>query len=160
MAGLSAKDWQQWKIFNGQKVLEQRKQRQVSQGHADVFGQNTFVVSGSAKAVVVGTGRNTFAACMAAGLGPSAHPRVTAFDRAVRRIVLVFIVFIVVVVPVVIALSGATTGAFAVGVGFRVCLAARSLLFNFALRRALCAGVLTTLSPELYRVLTTPSAAS
>ena len=66
-------------------------------------------MSGSAKAVVIGTGADTYVACVANLNAPSGRRTMTAFDFAVRRIVFLFIGFIVVMVPVVIAISGATT---------------------------------------------------
>jgi Mg2+-importing ATPase len=47
----------------------------------------------------------------------------SAFDRAVRRIVLLFIAFIVVMVPIVIVLNGTTSGSWSGAVAFGLAVA-------------------------------------
>ena len=50
-------------------------------------------------------------------------PTTTAFDRAVRRIVLLFIAFIVVMVPIVIVLNGTSAGGWSGAVAFGLAVA-------------------------------------
>ncbi|KAK9846484.1 hypothetical protein WJX81_005045 [Elliptochloris bilobata] len=76
--------------------------------HANLCFAGTYVASGTATAVVLSTGDSTFIASIARAL--AARPELNAFDRAIRRIVYLFILFIVVMVPIVIGLNGWTTG--------------------------------------------------
>lgn len=77
-----------------------------SSPHCDL--QGTSVVSGTATAVVVCTGDDTYIASIAAELNK--RKPLNAFEVGVRRVSYCIIVFMTVMVPVVILLSGFSTG--------------------------------------------------
>jgi Mg2+-importing ATPase len=82
----------------------------------------TTVVSGTAKAVVVGTGSRTYLGSLAAHLAGQRSE--TAFDKGVRGVSWLLIRFMVVMVPIVFVLNGITksdwTGAFLFAVAIAV----------------------------------------
>ena len=89
----------------------------------NVAFMGTNIVSGSATAVVLATGDDTYFGAMAAGLA-GVHPP-TAFDRGVRATSLLLVRFTLSMIPIVLLLNGfikgswaeALTFALAVGVG-------------------------------------------
>jgi P-type Mg2+ transporter len=68
----------------------------------------TSVESGSATAVVVATGRQTYLGSMAASLAE--QPTQTAFDKGVARFTWLMVRFIMVMVPLVVLINGLTKG--------------------------------------------------
>lgn len=68
----------------------------------------TMVTAGSATAVVIGTGPNTYFGAVAVA-GSAAHPN-GSFDLNVRSVTSVLIRFMLVMVPIVLAVNGFTTG--------------------------------------------------
>ncbi|BDA47243.1 probable magnesium-transporting ATPase, P-type 1 [Coccomyxa sp. Obi] len=95
--------------------------KETALNHENICLMSTSVVSGSGKGVVVATGAATYIASLARAL-PSGRTA-TAFDRAVRRVVYLFIAFIIVMVPLVIVLSGTTTGDWSGAVSFGLAVA-------------------------------------
>src|SRR5262249_49296694 len=76
---------------------------------ADVAFLGTSVESGSASAVVVATGGDTYLGRMAASI--TERPPPTAFDRGVSRFTWLMVRFMLVMVPVVFVANGLTKGA-------------------------------------------------
>jgi Mg2+-importing ATPase len=75
---------------------------------ANVAFLGTSVESGTAMAVIVATGRDTYLGCMAESLAE--QPTQTAFDKGVARFTWLMLRFIMVMVPLVFIINGVTKG--------------------------------------------------
>ncbi|RKP55008.1 magnesium-translocating P-type ATPase [Cohnella endophytica] len=88
-----------------------RKQQQASMNALELSNMcymGTNVISGSAKAVVVSTGSDTYFGSMAGTL--IGKPPLTSFDKGVRSITFVLIRFMFIMVPIIFVLNGFTKG--------------------------------------------------
>jgi len=75
---------------------------------APIAWLGTSVVSGSAEAVVVATGRDTFLGGVSTAVGTPPPP--TAFDRGLERFTWLMVAFVLVMVPVVFLVNGLLKG--------------------------------------------------
>jgi Mg2+-importing ATPase len=88
---------------------------------ASIAFLGTSVLSGSATAVVVATGKDTYFGGMAQSLG--VHPARTAFDRGIARFTWLMLGFMAVMVPLVFVVNGLTKGSWGQAFFFAVAVA-------------------------------------
>jgi Mg2+-importing ATPase len=88
---------------------------------ANIAFLGTSVESGSATAVVVTTGKDTYLGSMAESLSESSPP--TAFDRGISRFTWLMLRFMAVMVPIVFVINGLTKGSWGQAFFFAVAVA-------------------------------------